>query len=89
MKIIIHPSSVEESLIESVSAIKVENKPFTKRQLATMQAQYGRIKTIDPDSPTYQRLIDMLDSLNQAQLKQLSDARIPFLGSLARNRLKR
>lgn len=61
---------------------------FTKEQLDTLRKEYSKIKRIDPTSKAYQIMISLLDSLNAKQLKQILDANIPWLSTLARNRLR-
>ena len=62
---------------------------FNKSQLNTLRKQYGNIKGINPSSPTYKKLVYMLDTLPLANLKQLEKAKIPFISTLARNRVYR
>jgi hypothetical protein len=62
---------------------------FTPAMLSKMYAEYSKLKTIDPESPTYQKMTVKLDSMSDKQLQQLVDAKIPFLAGLARNRLMR
>ena len=66
---------------------KVE--PFTDKHLETLRTEYGKIKTINPDSDTYKKLTKHLDSLHPTHLKQLHGANIPFVSSLARNRINK
>ena len=62
---------------------------FSKSQLDTLRKQYGTVKGVNPSSPTYKKLVYMLDSLPLANLKQLEKAKIPFISGLARNRVYR
>ena len=62
---------------------------FNKSQLNTLRKQYGNIKGINPSSPTYKKLVYMLDTLPLPNLKQLEKAKIPFISGLARNRVYR
>ena len=62
---------------------------FSKSQLDALRKQYGTIKGVNPSSPTYKKLVYMLDSLPLANLKQLEKAKIPFISGLARNRVYR
>lgn len=50
---------------------------------------YSAIKTIDPSSPTYQKLIDFLEGLSTEDLQSLANANIRFISGLARNRVNR
>lgn len=62
---------------------------FTDVMLEKLRLQWSGIKKIDPEGSSYKALTDMLDTLDAGKLKQLSDARIKFMSSLARNRLFR
>lgn len=62
---------------------------FTQHQLQRMREEYSRINKINPDSYTYTRLIQLLDSLPQQSLVQLSDANIKFVSKLASNRVNK
>lgn len=61
---------------------------FTTAQIEILRTGYDRLPTIDPCSESYVRLISLLDSLPQANLKQLAAAKIKFVSMLARNRIK-
>ena len=61
--------------------------PFTEEQLEQLRKSYGTLTKIDPASPHYQKLIKLLNSLTQEQLKQLLLANIPFISILAKNRI--
>lgn len=63
-------------------------KTFTDRELSQLKAAYGKIDRIDPDSPYYKRVIQLLDGMTKEQLKQVQSAKIKFLSLLAGNRLK-
>jgi hypothetical protein len=76
-----HGNKLSESVNESDS--------FTKQQIDTLKTGYGSIEKINPSSPTYKKLTDMLDSLSIDKLKQLSKANIKFVSMLAANRVKR
>ena len=62
---------------------------FSKAQIDKLRKSYGTLKGVNPSSPTYKKLIYMLDSLPLANLKQLEKAKIPFLSGLVRNRVYR
>lgn len=63
------------------------------REVASLVAQcraaYGKLETIDPTSPGYQRLCALLDRMTQEQLRALAEAEIKFVSKLARNRIRR
>lgn len=50
---------------------------------------FAKISKIDPDSEAYKKLIEILDSANDRTLKQLANAKIKFISSLAFNRCVR
>lgn len=54
-----------------------------------LRASFAGINTIDPDSPTYAKLLALLDKLSEKQLQELVDAKIKFVSGLARNRINR
>lgn len=62
---------------------------FTEAQLAKLRAEYATIKTVDPSGETYGKVCEFLDGLSTDLLKQLAEARIPWVSSLARNRYAR
>ena len=57
--------------------------------VSTLRSAWNSIDRVDPDNPHYNKLIRLLDSLSQETLKELVDAKIKFVSSLARNRLKK
>jgi len=75
--------------IEKKNLIVKESINFSKEQLDTLRDNYSTLNRIDPSSPTYKKLTDMLDSLKLPALKQLSNANIKFVSMLARNRVQR
>lgn len=68
------------------------NKPrITKQMIAKLKKDMAKIDKIDPSSPAYKKIIDMLDDQaknNPEALKLLADADVKFLSMLAKNRLK-
>ena len=63
-----------------------------KQMMDTLRKEYGKISKVDPSSPTYKKLTDMLDRLaksNPQLLKKLADAKIKFVSPLAMNRVNR
>lgn len=63
--------------------------PTNYSQIDMLKTAYSGIQGIDPSSAEYKRLIALLNSLDQKTLKDLADAKIKFVSSLARNRVKR
>ena len=63
-----------------------------KQMMDMLRKEYGKISKVDPSSPTYKKLTDMLDRLaksNPQLLKKLADAKIKFVSPLAMNRVNR
>lgn len=52
-----------------------------------LRADYAKIERIDPSSPNYKRLIQLLDSADTPMLQKLADAQIKWVSMLARNRV--
>jgi len=77
-----------DSMLVAVESVD-EAQAFSAEQIEQLRAQYAQIGTVDPTSPTYAKMIALLDRMSQAQLKQLSLAKIKFLSGLARNRIVR
>lgn len=64
------------------------NQRFTARHLDELREEFSTLERINPDSPTYLKLVATLDRMTQPQLKQLVEAKIKFISGLARNRVK-
>lgn len=62
---------------------------FSKEQINKLKAEYGTMQKIDPTSPSYKKLVALLDNLPQDHLKQLASADIKFISPLAKNRIKK
>jgi hypothetical protein len=62
---------------------------FSDIQLSKMRAAYSGLNLVDPGSPTYKRLTDMLDDMSDDQLVQVAKAGIKFVSKLAINRVFR
>ena len=63
-----------------------------KQMMDMLRKEYGKINRIDPTSPTYKKLTDMLDRLAKSSpqlLKKIADAKIKFVSPLALNRVNR
>ena len=67
------------------NVVAVESAPegFTPAMLQKMKDEYSAIKTIDPASPAYKKVKASLDTMSDLQLKQIVQAKIPFLRSYA------
>jgi hypothetical protein len=61
---------------------------FNDEQITRLRKEWDQVDTIDPDSMIYRMLLDWLDASDQELLYQLSQARIKFVSSLARNRVR-
>lgn len=61
---------------------------FTQDQLDALRREYSSIEGINPDSPTYKKLINKLTYMDQGMLQQLATAQIKFVSGLARNRVQ-
>lgn len=62
---------------------------LSNEQLNTLRTEYGKIEKIDPCLETYKKICKFLDKMDNAQLKQLSTAKIKWISSLAMNRFAR
>ena len=60
---------------------------FNPNQIDVLRAECAKIDRIDPLSPTYKRMISLLDGMDQSMLRQIRDAKIKFLSRLAMNRV--
>jgi len=60
---------------------------LSAKQISMLRDAWGDIKTIDPNSAGYKKLINFLNKLPQHQLKALSKANINFVSMLAKNRI--
>jgi hypothetical protein len=67
----------------------LEEESDIESLISDLRKAYANINTIDPSSPTYKKLIDFLDGLDQEHLQILADAGVKFVSMLAKNRLKR
>lgn len=61
---------------------------FSTEQLTKLRDEYATIDKIDPSSLTYKALVSKLDKMSPDTLRQLADARIKFISSLATNRVR-
>lgn len=61
-------------------------KEFTDEQLNALRVQWCKLSRVNPESKAYDELIKLLDACNDMMLKQLKDAQIRFVSSLALNR---
>lgn len=59
---------------------------FHADQLRQLRQAYSQVAAIDPDQPAYVELLRTLDAMDDALLRQLADASVKFISSLALNR---
>lgn len=62
---------------------------FSPQEITVLRNRYEKIDKIDPLSPSYEKLTDMLDNASDELLKQLAGADIKFVSKLAKNRVMR
>ena len=58
---------------------------MTKTEI--LRKEFAAIKTVDPEGPTYARLCAFLNARSTRELTDLVQARIPWVSSLAQNRV--
>ena len=63
-----------------------KNVSFSDAQVKQLQEGFKGINKIDPSSPTYGKLITLLDSLDKPSLQRIANADIKFVSLLAKNR---
>lgn len=78
-----HGSDAHSGGVQQVGKQSVEL--MSKSQIEQLRTQFAGIKTIDPSQPTYGKLTSFLSDTHPDRLKQLADANIPFLSSLAQS----
>lgn len=61
---------------------------LTTAMIETLRREYGKIETMDPCGDAYPKLVKLLDSLPPEALRALASAKIKWVSSLARNRVK-
>lgn len=71
---------------EEVEAVE---ESFSDAQISQLRGEMSKISGIDPESPTYKKLVDMLNNMGMKELTKLADANIKFISGLARNRVIR
>lgn len=62
---------------------------FTPEMLTTLRTEFAKIERVDPEAPTCQRMMAMLDRLDDACLVQLAKAKIKWISSLSLGRVIR
>lgn len=67
----------------------IKEEKFDKTHIELLRQAYSDLAKIDVTSKAYKKLIDLLNSLPQENLKQLADANIRFVSVLAKNRIKK
>ena len=72
---------------ETIAEMKMVGE-FTPKQLDILRKQMAKINTVDPESPSYKGIVNILDSMDRKQLEQMVNADIKWLTMLAKNRLR-
>lgn len=62
---------------------------FNPNQLDVLRVECAKIEHIEPLSPTYRKMVALLDGMTQEHLQQIHGANIRFLSKLAANRITR
>lgn len=57
--------------------------------ISTLRQAFGAIKGMDPSGPAYSKLCGILDQADDDALRAVRAAKIPFVSSLAFNRMIR
>jgi hypothetical protein len=61
----------------------------TASQITALRAAFAGVTKMDPSGPAYRKLCSILDRADNDALKAVHAARIPFVSSLALNRMIR
>lgn len=73
--------------LEELQLLGEEKIP--KQALDMLRIDWSKIKNVNPESPNYKKVVMLLDRLPPDMLKQLVDAKIPFISGLAANRMRK
>ena len=65
-----------------------EGAKFSAQQLDKLKAQYSTLQKMNPASPTYKKMKEMLGKMSKEQLQQIKDAKIKFLQYTASDLLR-
>jgi hypothetical protein len=63
------------------------NETFTDAQLKTLADAFKNIETINPESPHYRRMRELIAKLSDAQLKTLASHNVKFVTALCRSEI--
>lgn len=66
--------------------IAAEASGFSMDMINKLRKEWGKLTTVNPESPVYKKLVNLLDSLDVNRLKQLARANIKFVSLLAKIR---
>jgi hypothetical protein len=66
-----------------------EAATFSAAQLDQLKTEYSSLQKIDPSSPTYKKMKDMMGKMSKEQLTQIKDAKIKFLQYTASDLLRK
>ena len=67
----------------------LEEAKFSAAQIDKLKAQYATLQKINPASPSYKNMKDMMGKMSKEQLKQIRDAKIKFLQYTAADLLRK
>ena len=82
-------SNEQEGNVVTMGGERESKDVMTPQQLTVLRNSMARINKVDPESPTYEKMIKLLDDASDELLKQLAGAEIKFISMLARNRVMR
>lgn len=65
----------------------MKNETFTAAQVKTLVDAFKSVETINPESPHYKRMRELIAKLSDAQLKKLASQDIKFVSALCRSEI--
>lgn len=65
-----------------------DTEPISLEQIQRLKEEYGKFNTLDPSMPTYAKMIDLLNSLDNESLRRIANENVKFLSKLAKNRVR-
>jgi len=84
-----HKLSVIAKKTESVNEETITEAFFSSAQLGRLKDEFSKISRVDPNSSQYKRMVNLMDNIPADGLKQIADANINFLSTMAKTRMKR
>ena len=64
-------------------------KKSLENTIRRLRLDFSQVERINPESPSYKKLVDILDNSSEATLKVVAGANIKWVSMLAFNRLNR